>query len=280
VLDELQDRWSVRIGESHGGGTFGLVASASRVDGNQVVVKVSLPDDGFGERVRILDVAQGRGYVRLLAHDPARQALLLEALGPSMAAVGEPPEKQLVRLSATLAEAWQVPPRAGATVAPEEEKGHTLCVMVEQLWEQLHRPCPSAVVEQAVDYARRRSAEFRLDRCVVVHGDPHPGNALQVRSPRFGAGSGYVFVDPDGFLAHPAYDLGVALRDWCDELLEGDAMRLVQAWCRLLARESGVDETAIWEWGFLERVSTGLYLLSLGIDGAGRRFLAAAERLL
>jgi streptomycin 6-kinase len=70
-------------------------------------------------------------------------------------------------------------------------------------------------------------AAFDLDRCSVVHGDPHPGNALRGVEPREGAGPGYVFVDPDGFLADPAYDLGVILRDWCDEILGADDAMVV-----------------------------------------------------
>ncbi|MCW2803617.1 MAG: hypothetical protein JWN06_1834, partial [Propionibacteriaceae bacterium] len=47
----------------------------------------------------------------------------------------------------------------------------------------------------------------------------------------------------------------------------------------LLAERSGVDLTRIWQWGYLERVSTGLYLMSFGGTELGMRFLDAAERL-
>ncbi|MEO3821923.1 hypothetical protein [Plantactinospora sp. B24E8] len=53
--------------------------------------------------------------------------------------------------------------------------------------------------------------------------------------PRPGAESGYVFVDPDGFLAEPAYDLGVVLRDWCPQLLAGDPYAVARRCTRLVA---------------------------------------------
>ena len=53
----------------------------------------------------------------------------------------------------------------------------------------------------------------------------------------------------------------------------------VEQVCRLLAARSGVNEAAIWEWGFLERISSGLYLLQLGADDLGRQYLDSAERL-
>lgn len=105
--------------------------------------------------------------------------------------------------------------------------------------------------------------------------------ALRVTSARPGAETGFVLVDPDGFLGDPAYDLGVALRDWCPELLaSSDPSGLAGYYCHLLAANSGVDERAIWEWGFLERLSTGLYARAMGAEDLSRPFFKAAEALL
>jgi streptomycin 6-kinase len=142
--------------------------------------------------------------------------------------------------------------------------------------------CPELPLAAVCGWLAIRASQqniFDLDRCVVVHGDPHPGNALRAATSRPGAESGFVFVDPDGFLAEPAYDLGVVLRDWCPQLLAGDAKSVARRYCALLAEHSGVDETAIWEWGFLERVSTGLFVLAFGAGDVARPFLETAELL-
>lgn len=90
-----------------------------------------------------------------------------------------------------------------------------------------------------------------------------------------------MFVDPDGFIGDPDCDAGVALRDWCPPLLASDdAPSLARRYCRLLAERSGMDEQAIWEWGFLERVSTGLYVLCFGYQQESRFFLDSAEKLI
>src|SRR5437773_904117 len=39
-----------------------------------------------------------------------------------------------------------------------------------------------------------------------------------------------------------------------------------------LARESGLDEASIWEWGFIERVSSGLYIWAYGSRELGQPF--------
>jgi streptomycin 6-kinase len=181
-------------------------------------------------------------------------------------------------LCLTLRRAWQAPSSPPA-VDPAEEKAHALALLVARVWQGLGRPCPERVVAQALEYAERRAAAFDLEHCVVVHGDPHPGNALQVPRRRPGGESGFVFVDPDGFLADPAYDLGVVLRDWTTDIGSGGGAPLARRLCRRLASRTGVDETAIWEWGFLERVSTGLHVLELGAEDLGRRYLDTAAML-
>ncbi|MGZ8765469.1 MAG: hypothetical protein ACXW2C_07250 [Acidimicrobiia bacterium] len=40
-------------------------------------------------------------------------------------------------------------------------------------------------------------------------------------------------------------------------------------------KRASVDPRAIWEWAFVERVSTGLFLLQLG-DSSGARLLEVA----
>ncbi|GAB3517380.1 hypothetical protein GCM10027402_00640 [Arthrobacter monumenti] len=243
-------------------------------------MKVAVPDHTFRRQVQTLERAAGHGYVQVLAHDLDRNAVLLEALGPSLDQLGYSPEKQLRLLRSVLKQAWMVRPATGMPALPPINKALELHAFVSELWEELDSPCPQHVVEQALEYAHQRASQFQPGRCVVVHGDAAPSNALQVLTPRVGAEAGFVFVDPDGFLGDPAYDLGVALRDWNAELgVSKEPKGLAHHYCRVLASSSGANETAIWQWGFLERVSTGLYALSLGAEDLGRPFLRSAEAL-
>jgi streptomycin 6-kinase len=100
---------------------------------------------------------------------------------------------------------------------------------------------------------------------VLVHGDVHQWNALE-------AGNGFKLVDPDGLLADPEYDLGIIMRE---DPLEGD----LRERCAWLASKTGLDPTAIWEWGAAERLSTGLLCVRVGLEEVGRAMLAAAEQV-
>ncbi|HVD27933.1 MAG TPA: aminoglycoside phosphotransferase family protein, partial [Mycobacteriales bacterium] len=258
TIAALEDRWGITVGERLAGGTASYVATAVTATGEQVVVKISVPGVDFGREVRTLRAAAGRGYVRLLAADLDRNAALLEPLGGSLSGSGLPPERQLAVLADLLPLAWAVPPDR---LAPTDKAA--------ELAEFVGAFGRSAVVDEALRCAGRRSAAYDPDRCVVLHGDAAAANVL--RRP----GDGWVFVDPDGFVGDPAYDRGVAVRDWCAELLAAvDPRPLLRSYCLVL----GGDPDATWDWGFLERVSTGLYVASLGGDGGPH--LDSAARLL
>jgi streptomycin 6-kinase len=61
--------------------------------------------------------------------------------------------------------------------------------------------------------------------------------------------------------------------------LAGDPVALGREWCARLSARAGVDPRPIWEWAFVECVSTGLFLLQLG-DPQGARLLEVADRWL
>ena len=279
VVAGLERDWSITVVRGLPGGSASYVARVRQADGSPAVLKVALDDEGWPAQVATLERAAGRGYARLLRSDPARRAVLLEALGPSLAARGRSVPDQLRCLADTLALAWQDPGQTQP--APGQDKASGLARGIRQAWHRLDRPCSARVVDQALVYAERRATEAGRD-LVVVHGDPHPGNLLAVEAPRPGADTGSVFVDPDGFVADRAYDLGVALRDWSSSLRGPDARTVAESYCTVLAEHTGVDAQRIWEWGFLERVSTGLYVLDVvgAPDRVARPFLDSAERLL
>lgn len=275
-LAELAADWDLELGRSLPGGSNSYVVRARTAEGVDAVLKAVLDGDELEGQIRVLGAADGRGYARLLRADATRQALLLEALGPALQASGRSAPEQLAVLADTLALAWQ--PAPGIRIPPERDKALGLATLISEHWDRLDQPCPVGVRDQALRYAELL-ADPPAEALVVVHGDAHPGNALAVPSAREGAETGYCFVDPDGFVADRAYDLGVAMRDFSSGVLT-EGRPLVESYARLLADRTGVDATRIWRWAFLERVSTGLYVLGFGSEAVGRPFLTSAELLL
>jgi streptomycin 6-kinase len=282
LIRELESEWDIVVGYPLDGGSASYVAEASTQDGSKAVIRLALPPDpaldsdtSFVTAAWIFGAAGGDAYARLLRHDAGRRALLLERLGLSLRSSGLPLGMQLKVLCELLLRAWQVEP--GIELETADQKSRRLASFIAVTWEELGRPCSEAAVEIALSFAESRAEGFDPADSVVVHGDAHPGNALRALTPAPDRLPAFKFVDPECFLAEPAYDLGVCMRDWSAELLAGDVMKDGWELCATLAGLSGVSPQPIWEWAFVERVSTGLFAVQVGADQMGRDLLGVAD---
>jgi streptomycin 6-kinase len=264
----LERDWSIVVGRPYADATEAFVAEATLDDGAAAVIKLVLPRAGSAaeREIAVLRRTNGEGCVRLLRDDVERGALLLERLGRSLYELERPLEQRLGILCTTAARVWRPAPDCGLPTGAE--KGRRLVDQITRAWEELDRPCSERAVEYAVACAERRIGAHDDDRAVLVHGDVHQWNALE-------SSDGFKLVDPDGLLAEPEYDLGILMREDPRELLDGDARERA----RLLAARTGLDPHAIWEWGVVERVSTGLLCTAVDLQPAGREMLAVADRV-
>ena len=266
LVRDLEQEWAVTVGRTYDDATEAFVAEATRADGTPAVLKLLVPRDRHAARneITVLRLAGGEGCVRLLRDDEARGALLLERLGPSMRDLRLPFAQRLDLLCDTAAPLWR--PAPDVVLPTGAEKGRWLIHLVTMLWEELDRPCSERAVAHAVACAERRIAAHDDERAVLVHGDVHQWNALR-------AGTGFKLVDPDGLLAEAEYDLGIIMREDPVELLEGDPIDRAHH----LAARTGLDPVAIWEWGAVERVSTGLLGTRIGLQPVAGEMLSAAD---
>jgi streptomycin 6-kinase len=277
-VEELADEWGLTIGRALTGGSGGYVAGAVMAGGADVVVKIALPDglegnSPFATELETLRLGGGHGYVRVLRADERRRAMLLERLGAPLADLGLTVEAQIDAVASTLRLAWRPVP-ASTRLRTGAEQAEFLAGFIRRTWDGTGRPCPPSTVERATAFARRRRDAFDATTAVLVHGDAHPANVLQATAD---AAGGFKLIDPDGMVSEPAHDLAIPLRDWTDELLAADPVELGLRWCARLGERTGVAPQAIWEWAFVERVSTGLFLVHLG-DPLGPRLLDVAGR--
>ncbi|WP_432830073.1 AAA family ATPase [Dactylosporangium sp. CA-092794] len=289
LLAGLAADWSITVGARLDGGRTAYVAEATTHEGTPAVLKVSIPPgiDGvtpFDRQLAALRLAGGDPYVGLIRHDVPRQALLLERLGQPMAALDWPASRQLEALTRTAARGWRPVPDHGRLPGwAEAARWHA--AFIPSMWDDLAHPCSEAAIDLAVRCAGAREAAFDPGRAVLVHGDVHAFNALQKPGPAR-ADMGFRLVDPGGLISEPAHDLGViqarGVQGWLDELAAGrpqQALHKVASSCRHASRITGVDPEAIWQWAYIEMVSTGLHVLRLGDHEEAETFLAVADKL-
>jgi streptomycin 6-kinase len=266
LIASIEDDWEVAVGErAFDDATEAYVVEVTQADGRAAVLKLVVPHDQarIHDEITVLEFAEGHGCVELLRADPGRGAMLLERLGPSVHDLGLSIAERHEILCSAAEQLWRPAPDCGLRTGAD--KGRWLIEFIVATWDELDRPCSARTVDHAVACAERRILAHDDERSVLVHGDVHQWNVLR-------AATGFKLVDPDGLLAEPEYDLGIVMREDPDELIEGDPRDR----SRWLARRCGLDETAIWEWGVVERVSTGLLCVQ-DLMPLGSRMLVAAD---
>lgn len=271
MISELESMWHISVGEVLSGGSHAFVAYADGQDGEQYVLKVDMPENLGGEfesSIRVFETADGHGYAKLYAYDLKRKACLLERLGKPLNQMGYSVFEQLRVICSALQKAWKIP----ATTAGLSCGSVTwFREFIGEAWEKLKHPCPCKVIERAFSYLQSREKAANPAEFVLLHGDAHNGNTLKELS-----GEGFKLIDPDGIIYEKAYDLGVLMREWVDEY-EPEPLKKGKERCRYLCHLTGVSEKAIWEWGYLQTVSTAFVLLQIGQAETGRKMLHVAE---
>jgi streptomycin 6-kinase len=265
LVASLEQEWGIAVGDAYSDSTEAFVAEATCADGTPAVLKLLVPrsDDAAENEIAVLRLTSGEGCVRLLRDDAVRGALLLERLGRSLYQLALPIRRRHEILCSTAARVWR--PAPGCGLPTGTEKSRWLADFITATWEELDHPCSERAIDYAITCAARRAEAHRDERAVLVHGDVHQWNALE-------APDGFKLVDPDGLLAQPEYDLGIIMRE---DVLDNDPHERA----RWLAARTGLDATSIWEWGVVERVSTGLLGTKVGLQPISRQMLAVADRL-
>lgn len=268
LVESLARDWSLTIGPTLRGGHAAFVAEATVSDGTRAVLKVGVPGDRrrLGYEATALRLAEGNGCVRLLGGDLDRDALLLERLGSAMFEAIAIPAVRHDRLCDLAASLWR-PVGDDVDLPTGAERALEYAEALPRLWQLTGRPCSQVTLDDAIECADRRSRAHDSRHAVLVHGDVHDGNALMT------AEGSFRLIDPDGLRAEPACDLGTILR--CNPDV-GDDLRARAA---RLAFRTGIDDTAIWEWGTIYRVIGGLHSLRVGLRPFGDELLAHADQL-
>lgn len=273
----FEQRWKISLAKRLDGGTEAFVAEVTMENGVDAVLKIMMPSaEGntiFEQEIAALTRADGDGYVRLLSYDINHRAALLERLGPPLKDTNYPIEDQIEIICKTLKKSWGKP-------LPEDYKLQSSGTIINwfkdfipELWTELEYPCSRQLIDKALVFLESRLASSSLNTSVLVHGDAHNGNILRDMTTPFHT---FKLIDPDGLVAEPAYDLGVLMREWIDELtvdpLENGLER-----CAFLSEITGIDHQAIWEWGFIQSISTGLLLIKINQEEWGLKMLKVAN---
>jgi streptomycin 6-kinase len=211
------------------------------------VLKVQLPDDVDSlQEAEALRFWDGRGAVRLLAHDPGRRALLLEQCVPGTP-LGTGYDDEALAVAADLMERlWRAPSDDVPWRRLETETDRWLVELPER-YERHGRPFERRLLDAGLD-AIRTLAPTQED-VVLCHQDLHGDNILRAaREP-------WLAIDAKPIVAERAYDTVAIVRD---RVTDRFALREVRRRLDALAELLDLDRERMRGWGIAKHLAWGL----------------------
>lgn len=252
--------------------TYHWVAAATRADGTAAVLKVGLPEPGhLAVEAAALDAYRGRGAVRLLAHDAARGALLLERAEPGVPVTALVPHRDIEATAAAISVLQRLhrPAPPGCPLPDVAEQSESFSAHLRE--HPGDGPLPRPLVERAGRLFQELCAT--APRRVVLHGDLHHDNILSAtREP-------WLAIDPHGAVGDPGYDIGALLENPDPHRRDDELLALVPARLEQLADGLGQPAERVVAWGFVKAVLSEVW--TVADNGTpGSRALDVALQLL
>jgi streptomycin 6-kinase len=264
VIDEILARWSLRL-DGPLPMSFHWVAAVTRDDGTPGVLKLAVPrSDHQPVEAAALRAYAGRGAVRLLAYDPNCGALLLRRATPGRML------RHLVRDRDEDATAVVVALIRQLHAAPVPDAGvpaltHARSSFVRYLTQHVDdTPLPRRLVSSALSLFDDLVASAPTS--VLLHGDLHHDNVLSDET----SASGWVAIDPHGWVGDAGYDVGAMLYNPAPENRSDALLRLVPARLERLADGLGLPPDRVVAWGFVKAVLSEVWTVQDGGQAGGR----------
>lgn len=244
LIEEYAERWNLRIEDGARYGQNALVLPVRRGAGEKAALKLTWPHrEAVNEHLALRHWA-GRGSVRLLAAEPADQALLLERLDASR-------------------------PLTGVSILDA-------CEVIGGLFRTLDRPAPARIMplaervdgsdRTAPEVPRRLTEQARsltgdllqdVGELRLVHEDLHDGNVLAPLDPERGE---WLAIDPKPVAGEWAFAVAPIVWNRPDELARAYNLRThVRLRADIVADAAGLDPERVRAWTFVRLVSNAVF---------------------
>ena len=240
LVEECVELWGLRLGEPFAYANVSVAVPATTPDGAEAVLKIGFPHWESEHEAAALAHWDGDGAVRLLAHDPERNALLLERCVPGSSLLDEPDEDGFRIAASVLLALHRRPVAPGHPFTPIAVTAARWAVELPQWWEAAGRPFERGLLDAGV--AALTDLPPTQGELVVCHQDFHRGNVLAAqRRP-------WLAIDPKPVAAEREFDTAALLRDG-----QGDVRWRLD----FLAAELRLDRERMRGWGIAHTLAWG-----------------------
>lgn len=276
LADRYLAAWRlVRNGNHVWHGYVGIVIPVRLPDGTAAALKISYPSPESAHEAAALTVWAGRGAVRALRADPARQVTLLERLDNTRT-LREVPVPQAIRGWGELVREMSGPVSAGPHAFDSlTELARRWQRELPERWGRLGRPGPSWLLDEALAVCREAACGDPVSaqsNPALIHTDLHFENILATPD-----GTRWRAIDPKPLLRVAEFAVAPMLWNRLGEL--GGGAESLQARCDALSEAAGLDRDLARRWSVAREVENHLDYLESGLPGDAARSLWVATAL-
>jgi streptomycin 6-kinase len=261
LVSELAQAWDLRLGAPYDGANVSFVAPATR-DAEQLVLKVQWPHDECAQEAEALRAWNGTGAVQLLAHDPARHALLLERCVPGTHLASDAGVDPLAVVINLLPRLWI---KAGPPFKSLTDEAKEWATDLQAEWSATGRCCEQRLIDAAAEFLDHLPTT--QGEQVLIHQDLHGDNVLRaVREP-------WLVIDPKPLLAEREFSLAPIIRSF--EF--GHSRTQVVYRLDRLSAELQLDRDRVRQWAIAQTIAWSFDSVFAGRHFETVRWLLAAD---
>jgi streptomycin 6-kinase len=240
-----------------------------RGEGENVVLKMAVPNREFRSEMAALKLFNGEGACRVLECDEEKYWMLLERLNPGVMLATLEDDEEATRIAAEVMKRIWSPldnvTLSGAKGLPDDGKDPSLAlrmtdtskfIQLTDWFDGLKRlrnmfnggtgPLNAKLVERVESSVKGFFAEDHHP--VLMHGDFHHFNVLSSER-------GWLIIDPKGVIGPAGYEVGPLLMNPWGDLLNGtNYRRMTKRRIDILHEHLGFERERIREWGLAHAI--------------------------
>ena len=271
LIAQASQRWGLTDVQPSPELSYNFVAFANR-EGEQVVLKMSVPNREARSERSALRLFNGEGACRLIDYEEDRCWMLLERLKPGVMLSTLEDDEEATHIAADVMQKIWRPLDSVSLLAQS-------FIQLSDWFDGLKKIRPafhggtgpfSAKLLERVEHS---IAEFFAEnhRPVLMHGDFHHFNILSSER-------GWLIIDPKGVIGPACYEVGpLLINPWGDLLSGKNYQKLTRRRIDILHERLGFERERIREWGLAHAILSAWWSIE---DHTGEEYaLAFAEMI-